>query len=197
VRNRTTFGAFIEIEPGIDGLVHVSDMSWTKRVEHPSEVVQKGDELDVMVLHVDSDSKRISLGLKQLYDDPWPELVIRFAKGHEQDGTIARLQDKGVVVDLGEGVEGFVPGSHSGVAPESLDAHYRVGESVPLKVISSDAGDRRIVLEVLAAPERRAAAQADEAADGDPGGPEAKAAAEPRAEAADQSTVDSEAGGTE
>ena len=215
VRNLTTFGAFIEIEPGIDGLVHVSDMSWTKRVEHPSEVVQKGDQLDVMVLHVDSDNKRISLGLKQLYDDPWPELVIRYAKGHEQDGTIVRLQDKGVVVDLGEGVEGFVPGSHSGVAPDALETHYRVGESVPLKVISSDAGDRRIVLEVLAAPERRASSQAetDDDAGSDPGElrtetatetrseaaaePQAEAAAEPQAEAAEESSGDSEAGGTE
>ncbi len=188
VRNLTTFGAFIEIEPGIDGLVHVSDMSWTKRVEHPSEVVQKSDELDVMVLHVDSDNKRISLGLKQLYDDPWPELVIRFAKGHEQDGTIVRLQDKGVVVDLGEGVEGYVPGSHSGVAPDALEIHYRVGESVPLRVIASDAGDRRIVLEVLEAPQRQAQAAAEDELEDEPEAvseqaPESEAAAEEEPEA--------------
>ena len=165
VRNLTTFGAFIEIEPGIDGLVHVSDMSWTKRVEHPSEVLQKGEQLDVMVLHVDADNKRISLGLKQLYDDPWPELVARFTRGHEQDGTVARLQDKGVVMDLGDGVEGFVPGSHSAVRPDSLAEHFRVGETVPLRVINSDADDRRIVLEVTEAPERKR--QAPEEEDGD------------------------------
>ncbi len=156
VRNLTSFGAFVEIQPGIDGLVHVSDMSWTKRVEHPSEIVRKGEQVDVMVLHVDGDSKRISLGLKQLYDDPWPALVLRFAKGHEQGGTVVRLQDKGVVVDLGGGVEGFVPGSHSGVSPDTLEDHFRVGESVPLRVINSDADDRRIVLEVTKAPQRGA-----------------------------------------
>ena len=152
VRNLTTFGAFVEIEPGIDGLVHVSDMSWTKRVEHPSEVVRKGEQADVMVLAVDSDNKRISLGFKQLYEDPWPELATRFSKGREQDGTVVRLQDKGVVVDLGEGVEGFVPGSHAAVPPDALTEHFRVGESVPLRVIASDADDRRIVLEVVEAP---------------------------------------------
>ena len=152
VRNLTTFGAFVEIEPGIDGLVHVSDMSWTKRVEHPSEVVRKGEEADVIVLAVDADNKRISLGFKQLYEDPWPELATRYSKGHEQSGTIVRLQDKGVAVDLGEGVEGFVPGSHAAVPPDALADYFRVGESVPLRVISSDADERRIVLEVLEAP---------------------------------------------
>ena len=177
VRNLTTFGAFVEIEPGIDGLVHVSDMSWTKRVEHPSELVRKGEQTEVMVLAVDSDNKRISLGFKQLYDDPWPTLVTKFAKGHEQEGTIARLQDKGVVVDLGEGVEGFVPGSHTAVPVDALSDHFRVGEPVPLRVISSDADERRIVLEVLEPPARAAAAEesgedggADPAEAGEDGG---------------------------
>lgn len=154
VRNLTTFGAFVEIEPGIDGLVHVSDMSWTKRVEHPSEVVRKGDEIEVVILDVDGDNKRISLGVKQLQDDPWPVLVAQFAKGHEQTGTVVRLQDNGVVMELGDDVEGFVPGSHTGVEPEGLEYHYRRGEAVPLRVVASDAGDRRIVLEVLEVPPR-------------------------------------------
>ncbi len=154
VRNLTTFGAFVEIEPGIDGLVHVSDMSWTKRVEHPSEVVRKGDEIEVVILDVDGDNKRISLGVKQLQDDPWPVLVAQFAKGHEQTGTVVRLQDNGVVMELGDDVEGFVPGSHTGVEPEGLEYHYRRGETVPLRVVASDAGDRRIVLEVLEVPPR-------------------------------------------
>jgi len=154
VRNLTTFGAFVEIEPGIDGLVHVSDMSWTKRVEHPSEVVRKGDEIEVVILDVDGDNKRISLGVKQLQDDPWPVLVAQFPKGHEQPGTVVRLQDNGVVMELGDDVEGFVPGSHTGVEPEGLEYHYRRGEAVPLRVVASDAGDRRIVLEVLEVPPR-------------------------------------------
>ena len=193
VRNLTTFGAFVEIEPGIDGLVHVSDMSWTKRVEHPSEVVRKGEQTEVMVLAVDSENKRISLGFKQLYEDPWPDLVTRFSKGHEQDGTIARLQDKGVVVNLGEGVEGFVPGSHAAVPPNALSEYFRVGEAVPLRVISSDAGERRIVLEVLEAPE--ALPLEADVADADAGGEApAEEASAAEAEAADETDGGSEAG---
>ena len=155
VRNLTSFGAFVEIEPGIDGLVHVSDMSWTKRVEHPSEVVRKGDETEVMVLDVDADNKRISLGIKQLHDDPWPALVARLSTGHEQDGAVVRIQDNGVVMDLGDDVEGFVPGSHSGVAADKIEDYYRQGESVPVRVMASDAVERRIVLEVLKPPKRQ------------------------------------------
>ncbi|HBE00626.1 MAG TPA: 30S ribosomal protein S1, partial [Gemmatimonadetes bacterium] len=86
------FGAFVEIEAGIDGLVHVSDMSWTKRIEHPSEVVQKGQEIDVLVLDVDAENKRISLGVKQLTDDPWPQISERLAPGVELDGHVVRVQ---------------------------------------------------------------------------------------------------------
>ena len=166
VRNLTSFGAFVEIESGIDGLVHVSDMSWTRRVEHPSEVVQKGVEVEVMVLDVDSDNKRISLGIKQLDDDPWPELVTRFTKGYEVDGRVVRLQDKGVVMELGDGVEGFVPSSHAAVSTDSLEDYFQPGDTVSLRVIASDASDRRIVLEVVSAPERRKASQPEDVADG-------------------------------
>ena len=155
VRNLTSFGAFVEIEPGIDGLVHVSDLSWTRRVEHPSEVIQKGDEVQVLVLDVDAEAKRISLGIKQLSDDPWPEIVERFSAGVEPAGLVARVQEKGVVVDLGDDIEGFVPTSHSGVEEEEkLPEYYRAGEAVELKVIESDAANRRIVLEVTTLPER-------------------------------------------
>ena len=155
VRNLTSFGAFVEIEPGIDGLVHVSDMSWTRRIEHPSEVVDKGDEVQVMVLDIDSDQKRISLGIKQLLDDPWPGIVERFSPGVEPQGSVVRLQDKGVVVDLGDEIEGFVPASHTAVAdPERLAEYFRAGESVDLRILESDAANRRIVLEVTAEPER-------------------------------------------
>ncbi len=155
VRNLTSFGAFVEIEPGIDGLVHVSDMSWTRRIEHPSEVVDKGDEVQVMVLDIDSDQKRISLGIKQLQDDPWPGIVERFSPGVEPEGIVARLQDKGVVVDLGDDIEGFVPASSTAVEdPEQLAEYFRTGESVDLRVLESDAANRRIVLEVTSEPER-------------------------------------------
>ena len=155
VRNLTSFGAFVEIEPGIDGLVHVSDMSWTKRVEHPSEIVQKGDEVQVLVLDVDAEAKRISLGIKQLQDDPWPGISERFSAGVEPEGTVARVQEKGVVVDLGDDIEGFSPTSHTGVDEGAvLGEYFRRGEALKLKVIESDAGNRRIVLEVTEVPER-------------------------------------------
>jgi small subunit ribosomal protein S1 len=155
VRNLTSFGAFVEIESGIDGLVHVSDLSWTRRVEHPSEIIQKGDEVQVLVLDVDAEAKRISLGIKQLTDDPWPEISERFSAGVEPAGTVARVQEKGVVVDLGDDIEGFVPTSHSGVdEEEKLPEYFRAGEALELKVIESDAANRRIVLEVGTLPER-------------------------------------------
>ena len=117
VRNLTSFGAFVEIESGIDGLVHVSDMSWTRRVEHPSEVVRKGAQVEVMVLDVDTDNKRISLGIKQLHEDPLAGAGDALCQGLRNGRARSRrIQDRGVVVDLGEGVEGFVPGSHAGVA---------------------------------------------------------------------------------
>jgi small subunit ribosomal protein S1 len=156
VRNLTSFGAFVEIEPGIDGLVHVSDMSWTRRVEHPSEVLQKGEEVQVMVLDVDAENKRISLGLKQLQDDPWPAISERFAPGVEADGSVTRVQDKGIVVDLGDEIEGFVPGSHAGIDnPEHLEMFYEAGDPVDLKILESDAANRRIVLEITSKPERK------------------------------------------
>jgi len=164
VRNLTSFGAFVEIEPGIDGLVHVSDMSWTKRIEHPAEIVNKGEELQVMVLDVDAENKRISLGIKQLQDDPWPAISERLAPGVEPDGTVARVQDKGIVVDLGDDIEGFVPVSHSGVEdPERLEEHYGHGDTVSLRVIESDAANRRIVLEVTEVPERKTQEEIDAA----------------------------------
>ncbi|TVR63117.1 MAG: 30S ribosomal protein S1 [Gemmatimonadales bacterium] len=157
VRNLTSFGAFVEVEPGIDGLVHVSDMSWTRRVEHPSEIVQKGQDLDVLILDIDAENKRISLGVKQLDDDPWPVIAQRFAPGVECEGTVTRVQDKGVVVDLGDDIEGFVPASHAAVENmDRLEEFFHAGDSVDLKVLESDATNRRIVLEVTTAPERRA-----------------------------------------
>ncbi|MFL2545515.1 MAG: 30S ribosomal protein S1, partial [Longimicrobiales bacterium] len=115
VRNLTTFGAFVEIENGIDGLVHVSDMSWTKRVEHPSDFLEKGQEVEVMVLYIDPEAKRISLGMKQTIDDPWPEICDRFEVDLETKGTVVSAGDQGVLVDLGDDIEGFVPTVHSGI----------------------------------------------------------------------------------
>src|SRR6188472_1534256 len=109
VRNLTSFGAFVEIEPGIDGLTHISDMSWTKRVQHPSEVVKKGDAVDVVILNIDAENKRISLGLKQAEEDPWLKIGENYPVGMALPGKVVRLMDKGVVVDIGNDIEGFVP----------------------------------------------------------------------------------------
>jgi small subunit ribosomal protein S1 len=118
--------------------------------------VHKNEELKVMVLDVDAENKRISLGIKQLQDDPWPAISERLAPGVEPDATVARVQDKGVVVDLGDDIEGFVPVSHSGVEDaERLEEYYGPGDPVSLRVIESDAANRRIVLEVTETPERK------------------------------------------
>jgi len=153
VRNLTSFGAFVEIEPGIDGLVHISDMSWTKRIQHPSEVVRKGDDVDVVILGVDADNKRISLGLKQTQEDPWGELSAQYTPGMEITGPITRLQDKGVAVDLGNDVEGFVPLSQIGVTGLQNPADVFVeGDTLEMRVTEVDPENRRIVLETTGIP---------------------------------------------
>jgi len=151
VRNLTNFGAFVEIEEGIDGLVHISDMSWTKRVRHPSEVVKKGDVVRVKVLEVNRESRRISLGIKQTMDDPWNDLAQEFIVGTVLEGTVERLLDRGIVVELRQGVEGFVPVSH--LLPDDIKKpaeYFSVGDHIPLKVIKMDPDNRRIVLSVRA-----------------------------------------------
>ncbi len=154
VRNLTSFGAFVEIEPGIDGLIHISDMSWTKRIQHPSEVVKKGDAVDVVILNIDGDNKRISLGLKQAEEDPWLKIGETYPVNMELRGTVTRLMDKGVVVDLGNDIEGFVPMSQLGVAEiqQPGDA-VREGQPVDLKVLEVDPIHHRIVLAVVGYPE--------------------------------------------
>jgi len=154
VRNLTSFGAFVEIEPGIDGLIHISDMSWTKRVQHPSEVVKKGDEVDVIILNVDAENKRISLGLKQAQEDPWLRIGETYPVGTELRGRVMRLMDKGVVVDLGNDIEGFIPISQLGI-PElhnPADA-VKEGQAVDMKVLEVDPIHHRIVLAATGFPQ--------------------------------------------
>src|SRR5512135_1410138 len=154
VRNLTSFGAFVEIEPGIDGLIHISDMSWTKRVQHPSEVVKKGDAVDVIVLNIDSDNKRISLGLKQAQEDPWLKIGETYPIGTELRGAVNRMMDKGVVVDLGKDLEGFVPMSQLGIPDlEKPEDAVKEGQPVDLKVLEVDPIHHRIVLAVVGYPD--------------------------------------------
>jgi small subunit ribosomal protein S1 len=151
VRNLTTFGAFVEIEDGIDGLVHISDMSWTRRIQHPSEVMKRGDQVDVVILGIDKENRRISLGHKQVKGDPWPELQMQYAVNTETMGVIARLLDRGVIVNLPSDVEGFVPTYHLNKPDISRPSDaFAEGEELPLRVIEFDSHNRRIVLSVNA-----------------------------------------------
>ncbi|MEO5825889.1 MAG: 30S ribosomal protein S1 [Gemmatimonadales bacterium] len=153
VRNLTSFGAFVEIEPGIDGLIHISDMSWTKRVQHPSEVVKKGDAVDVVILNIDSDNKRISLGLKQATDDPWLTIGEKLPVGVELRATVLRPVDKGIVVDLGDDIEGFAPVSQMGIGTDQQPEDVVVTNQVVLaKVLEVDPIHHRIVVAIIDYP---------------------------------------------
>jgi small subunit ribosomal protein S1 len=151
VRNLTNFGAFVEIEEGIDGLLHISDMSWAKRVRHPSEVVKKGDVIDVMVLDISQDKKRISLGMKQLTENPWDRLADEFAVDTDTEGKVTRILDRGAVVELRSDVEGFVPVGQMGFEDiRHPEERYAVDDVLPLRVIKVDPKNKRIVLSVSA-----------------------------------------------
>nr|HPI32431.1 30S ribosomal protein S1 [candidate division Zixibacteria bacterium] len=162
VRNLTAFGAFVELEEGIDGLVHISDMSWTKRIQHPSEVMKKGDRVDVKILKIDHENRRISLGYKQLEDDPWPEIARKYGVGAEVLGTIQRVLDRGVVVELDGAVEGFVPATQLGrkdlTDPTGV---FKEGDEIPLQVIEFDRNQHKIVLSVSAYYKKRERTELD------------------------------------
>jgi len=149
VRNLTAFGAFIELEEGIDGLVHISDLSWTRRVQHPSEILKKGDMVPVIVLNIDAENRKISLGHKQVLDDPWPTYHERFRVGNEMKGTVVRLLERGLVVDIDEEVEGFVPLNQLGKKDlEKPELAFKIDDILNLRVIEFDPTNRRIVLSV-------------------------------------------------
>jgi small subunit ribosomal protein S1 len=153
VRNLTSFGAFVEIEPGIDGLVHISDMSWTRRVQHPSEVVKKGDTVEVVILNIDPDAKRISLGLKQAQDDPWLKIGQDYPVGTDLEGRVVRVLDNTVIVDIGKDIEGLIPASQFPV-PENrrLEDVAREGYLVDVKVMEVDPIHHKIVLAATGEP---------------------------------------------
>jgi small subunit ribosomal protein S1 len=150
VRNLTNFGVFVELEQGVDGLVHISDLSWTKKIRHPGEVVKKGDELEVIILNVDVDGRRISLGHKQIEDNPWDRFRETYKVNTEVEGKIVRIIEKGVIVELPMGVDGFVPASHLGPSPvKNIAEKFKVGDKLPLSVVEFDKDSKKIVLSVL------------------------------------------------
>jgi len=147
VINLTQFGAFVELREGIDGLIHVSDLSWTKVVKHPKEVIEKGQELEVRVLEVSRENRRISLGLKQVEEDPWPELVKHFETGKKVKGTIIRVLDKGIIVELEKDVEGIVPlGSFSKRERKVSTKDYKTGASLEAIVMEVKPDDKKVIL---------------------------------------------------
>ena len=146
VRNITNFGVFVEIEPGIDGLVHISDLSWTKKIRHPGEIVKKGQELDVVILDVDEGRQRVSLGHKQIETNPWNDFATVYADGTDHAAKISRVEDKGVVVDLTLGVEGFVPAGELKRGQQNFRNLYHEGEELDLRVIRFDQNQKEIVL---------------------------------------------------
>jgi small subunit ribosomal protein S1 len=150
VRNLTNFGVFVELEEGVDGLVHISDLSWTKKIRHPGEVVKKGDKIDVVILGIDVDQRRISLGHKQIQDNPWDVFETTYKVGTGVEGKIVRLIEKGVIVELPLGVDGFVPLSQLSQTPvKNISESFHVGDTLPLQVIEFDKDNKKIVLSVL------------------------------------------------
>jgi small subunit ribosomal protein S1 len=147
VRNLTDFGAFVELEPGVDGLLHISDMSWTRSVGHPSEILKKGQEIETQILNVDKENKRISLGIKQIQPDPWATVAQRYPMGSRVTGKIVRLTDFGAFVELEPGVDGLLHISQLSSRPIGRpDEMVSVGDELTLLVIRVDPNERRIGL---------------------------------------------------
>ncbi|WP_435824674.1 30S ribosomal protein S1 [Muribaculum intestinale] len=160
VRNFTNFGVFVEIEEGVDGLIHISDLSWTKKVKHPSEFTQLGAEIEVVVLEIDKDNRRLSLGHKQLEDNPWEGLEAIFTPGSIQEGTIVEMQDKGAVISLDHGMEGFATPKHLVKQDGSMP---KVGDTLDFKVIEFNKDNKRIFLSHSRIFEDEAKAEKNEA----------------------------------
>ena len=149
-RNLTNFGVFVELEPGVDGLVHISDLSWTKKVRHPGEIIKKGEQLEVIVLDVDVESRKISLGHKQIQDNPWDKFEETYKPGFETTAKVVRIIDKGLIVELPDEVDGFIPSSHLSPSKiKNIANHFPLEETLHMKVIEFDKENKKIVLSVL------------------------------------------------
>ncbi|MBN1913423.1 MAG: 30S ribosomal protein S1 [Candidatus Omnitrophica bacterium] len=147
VKNLTDYGAFIELDDNIDGLIHISDMSWTKKMNHPSEVLKKGEKIEAVVLSVDQENMKLALGLKQLREDPWPELIKEYSIGRELEGAITKITNFGLFVEIAKDLEGLV---HISEMPEDvkppLEDRFKVGDKVSVRVIKVDGEQRKIGL---------------------------------------------------
>jgi small subunit ribosomal protein S1 len=151
VKSITDFGIFVEIEPGIDGLVHISDLSWTRKIKHPSELYKKGDEVEAVVLGIDVENERISLGIKQLVDDPWHSIAQRYPLNTKITGKVTSIADFGVFVEIEDGIEGLVHVSQ--LSSERVDkpsSLFKAGDAVEALVVQLDPKERRIGLSIRA-----------------------------------------------
>jgi small subunit ribosomal protein S1 len=149
IKNITDFGIFIGIDEGIDGLVHISDISWTKRIKHPSEIYKKGDTVQAIVLDIEKENERFSLGIKHLQEDPWKTVGQRYKVGSEINGTITNVTDFGIFVEIEEGIEGLVHVSE--ISKEKIKTpvgRYNIGEMLTARVMTINSDERRIGLSV-------------------------------------------------
>lgn len=152
VRNFTSYGAFVELEPGIDGMIHVSDMSWTRKINHPSELLKKGDEVEAVVLEVDAANQRISLGLKQAQNDPWASITQQYKVGQLVKGKVSKLASFGAFIEIEEGIDGLVHISQiSEERVQKVKDALQPGQEVEARVIKIDPVERRIGLSIKAA----------------------------------------------
>jgi small subunit ribosomal protein S1 len=149
IKNITDFGLFIGIDEGIDGLVHISDISWTKRIKHPSELFQKGDVVQAIVLDIEKENERFSLGIKQLQNDPWASVAERYEVGKEITGTVTNVTDFGIFVELEEGIEGLVHVSE--ISKEKVKTpmeKFKIGDVITARVMNINSEERRIGLSI-------------------------------------------------
>jgi small subunit ribosomal protein S1 len=151
VKSITDFGIFVGVDEGIDGLVHVSDLHWTKKLKHPSDLYKKGDDVEAVVLAIDVENERISLGVKQLQEDPWNAMPSRYPVGSKVSGTVTSVTDFGVFVELEEGLEGLIHVSQ--LSTERVDKPsqlFSIGDTVEAEVTNVDPRERRIGLSIKA-----------------------------------------------
>jgi small subunit ribosomal protein S1 len=176
VRNYTAYGAFVELEEGIDGMIHVSDMSWTRKINHPSECLQKGQEVEAVVLEVNAADQRISLGLKQAQNDPWSEIAAKYAVGSTVKGKVSKIASFGAFIELEDGVDGLVHISQiSDNRIEKVKDALNVGDEVEARVVKVDRAERRIGLSIRAMTMTESEIKALEAeASGEDAGSESK-----------------------
>jgi small subunit ribosomal protein S1 len=160
VRNLTNFGVFVELEPGIDGLVHVSDLSWTENVEHPNEAVDKGEELEVVILAVDFDNRRITLGHKQVEDNPWEKYAEEYGLGTKVEGAVSKITDKGLFLELPLGAEAFLPASKLEGDIEDHKEAFSEGDKVEGLVVKFEESSKTIELNQLESESKKEASKA-------------------------------------